>query len=60
LLFLERDEENERLRDKNISPVEVKMLEALLRIAEDATPGNADGFGIHSLNGVYECVRDRL
>jgi hypothetical protein len=59
-VLMELVEENERLRDKNIFPVKVKLLEALRRIAADATPGNADGFVVHSPNEVYEYVRDRL
>lgn len=51
--------ENENLRDREITPVKVKLLESLRKISEGATPGNADGFVVHSPNEVYEFVRDR-
>lgn len=50
---------NERLKEKDIFPVKVKLLQSLRKIARDETPSHADGFVVHSPNEVYEFVRDR-
>jgi hypothetical protein len=49
----------EELRDKDIFPIQVKLLLALRSVAADRTPGHADGFVVHSPNEVYEFIRDQ-
>lgn len=51
--------ENDKLRGKDIFPVNVKLLSAIQTISADKTPGHADGFVVHSPNEVYEYIRDR-
>ncbi|MCI0614461.1 hypothetical protein L0244_15855 [bacterium] len=58
-VLLEILEVNEKLKDKDIFPVKVNLLQALRGIATDKTPGHADGFVVHSPNEVYEFIRDK-
>lgn len=51
--------ENPVLRDKEVYPFQVKLLESLRRIASDTNPDNADAFVVHSPNEVYEYIRER-
>lgn len=50
---------NPSLASQDITPVSVRLLQALRSIAADKTPGNADSFVVHSPNEVYEFIRDR-
>lgn len=58
-VLLEVLAEAEHLKDKDIFPVKVNLHRALRSIASDKTPGNANGFVVHSPNEVYEFVRER-
>lgn len=58
-VLMELVDENEKLKDKDIFPVKVKLLQALRGIASDTNPLNADAFVVHSPNEVYEYIRDR-
>ena len=58
-LLQELNEENAALRNKDIYPFKVKLLESLRRIASDTNPNNADAFVVHSPNEVYEYIRER-
>ncbi|MBI3580480.1 MAG: hypothetical protein HY098_00115 [Nitrospinae bacterium] len=49
---------NLTLKDKNIFPVAVKLIQALRGIAEGKNPAHADSFVVHSPNEVYEFLRD--
>lgn len=51
---------NDRLRDKDIVAVKVKLIPALKGIAKDRTPGNANSFIVHSPNEVYDWLRERM
>lgn len=50
---------NPALAGERITPVSVKLLQALRSIAADKTPGQADSFVIHSPNEVFEFLQDR-
>jgi len=58
-LLVELLDQNPRLRDKEIYPVKVKLVQAIKSIAADKKPGNADSFVVHSPNEVYEWLRER-
>lgn len=45
---------NHSLAGQQITPVSVKLLQALRGIGADKTPGHADSFVIHSPNEVFE------
>lgn len=45
---------NPSLTGEQITPVSVKLLQALRSIAADKTPGHADSFVVHSPNEVFE------
>jgi hypothetical protein len=45
---------NPSLAGERITPVSVRLLQALRGIAADKTPGHADSFVIHSPNEVFE------
>ena len=49
---------NWALKNRNIFPVQVKLLEACRSIAADTTPGHADGFVVHPPNEVYKFIRE--
>ncbi len=50
---------NPSLAGAQITPVRVKLLQALRSIAADKTPGHADSFVVHSPNEVFEFLQDR-
>jgi hypothetical protein len=50
---------NPSLAGQQITPVSVKLLQALRDIAADKTPGHADSFVVHSPNEVFEFLHDR-
>ena len=50
---------NPALAGERITPVSVKLLQALRSIAADNTPGHADSFVIHSPNEVFEFLNER-
>jgi hypothetical protein len=59
-VLMELLDENERLRDKEIFPVAVRLLQAARGIAAGSgKAGNADSFVVHSANEVYTFLRDR-
>jgi hypothetical protein len=58
-LLQELNEENPALRDKELYPSKVKLLESIRQISSDTNPANADAFVVHSPNEVYEYIRDR-
>jgi hypothetical protein len=45
------------LAAEQITPVSVKLLQALRGIAADKTPGHADSFVVHSPNEVFEFLQ---
>lgn len=47
------------LASERITPVSVKLLQALRDIAADKTPGHADSFVIHSPNEVFEFLHQQ-
>lgn len=47
------------LTNEQITPVSVKLLQALRDIAADKTPGHADSFVVHSPNEVFEFLDRR-
>jgi hypothetical protein len=47
------------LVSERITPVSVKLLQALRDIAADKTPGHADSFVLHSPNEVFEFLQRR-
>ena len=50
---------NPSLASESLTPVSVKLLQALRGIAADKTPGHADSFVIHSPNEVFEFLHQR-
>jgi hypothetical protein len=50
---------NPSLSGEQITPVSVKILQALRNIAADKTPGHADSFVVHSPNEVFEFIHQR-
>lgn len=51
---------NEKLKEKEIYPVKVKLIQAIKGVASGAKKlGNADGFVVHSPNEVYEFIKDK-
>ncbi|MCG5517429.1 MULTISPECIES: hypothetical protein, partial [unclassified Ectothiorhodospira] len=52
-------EVNPDLADKEIYPVNVKLLQACRGIAANQDPGNADGFVVHPPNEVYEFLQGK-
>lgn len=50
---------NPSLAGERITPVSVKLLQALRGIAADKTPAHADSFVIHSPNEVFEFLHQR-
>jgi len=50
---------NPSLAVERITPVSVKLLQALRDIAADKTPGHADSFVIHTPNEVFEFLHQR-
>ena len=45
---------NEQLKAKDIIPIKGKLKPAILGIASDKNPDNADSFVVHSPNEVFE------
>ena len=58
-LLLELMDVNEKLKDREIYPVQVKLIPAIQGIATGAAsnPYNADGFVVHSPNEVFEFIQ---
>ncbi len=50
---------NPKLAKKEIYPVKVRLIPALRGIATDNNPENADAFVVHSVNEIYEFLRER-
>jgi hypothetical protein len=50
---------NWALRNRDIFPVNVNLLQAVRSIAADKTLGNADGFVVHPPNEVFEFIRQQ-
>ena len=50
---------NPGLRDKNIFPAKVKLLQAVRAIAQKPVPGGIDGFVVHPPNEVFEFMRQQ-
>jgi len=58
-VFIEIADVNPKLKNREIYPVKVKLVQALKGVEAGAdNPWNADGFVVHSPNEVYEFVRD--
>jgi hypothetical protein len=58
-VLLEIIDVNEKLKNREIYPTKVKLIQAIKEVAAGKdNPGNADGFVVHSPNEVYEFVRD--
>lgn len=56
-LLVELMDVNEKLKDKEIYPVKVKLIAAIKGIAAGAdNPWNADGFVVHSPSEVFEFI----
>ena len=57
-VLIELIDVNERLKDREIYPVMVKLIPAIKGIAAGSdNPWNADGFVVHSPNEVFEFLR---
>lgn len=48
---------NDKMRDEDIFPTRVKLLQTLREIASGKT--NGDGFVVHSPNEVFEFLKER-
>jgi len=58
-ILLEIIDVNEKLKNREIYPTKVNLIQAIKGVAAGAdNPWNADGFVVHSPNEVYEFVRD--
>ncbi len=58
-ILIEIMDVNSKLKNREIYPVKVKLVQAIKGIAAGANnPWKADGFVVHSPNEVYEFVRD--
>jgi len=57
LMLTEILDVNWALRNRDIFPVNVKLLQAARGIASSKIPGNADGFVVHPPNEVFEFIR---
>lgn len=59
-LLVEIIDVNPKLKEKEIYPVKVKLIQAIKGVASGANKlGNADGFVVHSPNEVYEYIKDK-
>jgi hypothetical protein len=59
-LLVEIIDVNEKLKEKDIYPIKVKLIQAIKGVASGANKlGNADGFVVHSPNEVYEFIKDK-
>lgn len=58
-VLMELIDVNPKLSKKEIYPVKVRLIPALKGIANDKNPENADAFVVHSVNEVYEFIRER-
>ncbi len=57
-VLMELIDVNPKLAKKEIYPVKVRLIPALRGIATDKNPENADAFVVHSVNEVYEFLRE--
>jgi hypothetical protein len=57
-VLMELIDVNPNLSQKEIYPVKVRLIPAIKGIASDTNPDNADAFVVHSVNEVYEFLRE--
>jgi hypothetical protein len=58
-VLMELIDVNPELAKKEIHPFKVRLITSLRGIASDTNPDNADAFVVHSVNEVYEFLREK-